>query len=317
MKSQIAPAPRDHLNARERGSLAAAQRPEARRTGDGVVAPSDGSRRPTGTRRVAAFGQCADRQVVSLVDADPELFARVSAADLPLVRRGAVARVIQLAAGHAPCWSEQRPDAQEDWLGLFVLDGTLVRRVRINGHSAADLFGTGDVLRPWDEDDDIYDPLRVSVDWVVLTEARLAVLDDAFAARIASWPSIGTRIAGRAIDRARELALTQAVSHLPRADDRLLLMFWLLAQRWGRVGPDGVRVRLPFTHELLAAFIGARRPTVSIAAGELSRARLLIREAPDCWLLSNWGIDRLQAPRSSPQAVEGNVGASNGASPQA
>ena len=72
--------------------------------------------------------------------------------------------------------------------------------------------------------------------------------------------------------RLRRQALHRAVSQLPRVDERLLAMLWLLAERWGRVGPDGVVVELALTHELLGRLIGARRPTVTMAVGQLIEA---------------------------------------------
>lgn len=46
-------------------------------------------------------------------------------------------------------------------------------------------------------------------------------------------------------------------------------MLWHLADRWGRVTPDGVIVPLKLTHEALGRLVGAQRPTVTLALGEL------------------------------------------------
>jgi CRP-like cAMP-binding protein len=159
------------------------------------------------------------------------------------------------------------------------------------------LFGPGDIVRPWDADGD-YDPLPISVDWLVLRPSKLAVLDTAFALRVARWPSITSRICSRIAQRARHLALTQAVTHLPRAHPRLLMLFWLLADRWGTVSPEGVRVTLPLTHETLAMLVGSRRPTVTIALQRLARAGLLTREHNHRWLLTTRAIELLAHPES-------------------
>ena len=53
-------------------------------------------------------------------------------------------------------------------------------------------------------------------------------------------------------------------------DRRLLVLFWEAANRWGRVTPDGVRVRLPLTHQTLGHLVGSRRPSVSVALGALA-----------------------------------------------
>lgn len=232
---------------------------------------------------------------MALLDVDPDLAGGLEDQQLEVARRQGVAAVIKLDTSG---WDPSKIDntGKEGWLGLFVVDGLLLRRVTVGRRSACELFGPGDLIRPWDTDGE-YAPLMISVDWQVLKPARLAVLDTAFAVRIAPWPRITSRIVGRVAQRARYLALTQAVTHLPRVYSRLLILFWLLAERWGRVSPDGVRVTLPLTHEVLAMLVGAHRPPATIALQRLSRAGLLVRERQDTWLLTHLAIERLGEPK--------------------
>jgi len=236
------------------------------------------------------------RQTVAILDADPDLAAGLPSQEFDAARRRAVAAVVEV---DPPEWDGQAlaRKAEEGWLGLFVIDGLMIRRVTVGKRAACELFGPTDLIRPWDTDGE-YDPLPISVDWIVLKPARLAVLDTAFVLRIARWPSINSRIVSRVAQRARYLALSQAVTHLPRAHPRLLILFWLLAERWGKVGPDGVHVTLPLTHEVLGMLVGAQRPTVTIALQRLARAGLLVREQSDRWLLTNHAIERLGHPES-------------------
>jgi CRP/FNR family transcriptional regulator, cyclic AMP receptor protein len=236
------------------------------------------------------------RQTVALLDADPDLGSGLNAQDFDVARRYAVAGVIEI---DAQSWdpSAISAAAEDGWLGLFVLDGLLMRRVTVGKRAACELFGVGDLIRPWDSDGE-YDPLPISLDWLVLRPGRLAVLDTAFALRIARWPSITSRLVGKVAQRARYLALTQAVTHLPRTHARLLMLFWLLAERWGRVGPDGVHVTLPLTHEVLAVLVGSHRPTVTIALQRLARAGLLTRASSDRWLLTTRATELLAHPES-------------------
>jgi DNA-binding transcriptional ArsR family regulator len=111
----------------------------------------------------------------------------------------------------------------------------------------------------------------------------------------------------RVAQRARYLALTQAVTHLPRVYARLLILFWLLAERWGTVGPEGVRVVLPLTHQVLAMLVGANRPTVTLALKRLASAGLLSRERTDRWLLTRRAIDSLANPESVALIEEASV----------
>ncbi len=246
--------------------------------------------------------QLDPRHMVALLDADPDLAIGVPPDEAQLARSRAVAAVLEL---EPPNWDTApiAARAEAGWLGLFVLDGLLMRRVEVGKRSACELFGPTDLIRPWDTDGD-YDPLPISVSWLVLKRTRLAVLDTAFVLRVARWPTITSRLVSRVAQRARYLTLTQAVTHLPRAYVRLLILFWLLAERWGRVGTDGVYVTLPLTHEVLAMLIGAHRPTVTIALQRLTRAGFLIRERSDRWLLTNSAIEALAHPESMGLVVD-------------
>lgn len=88
----------------------------------------------------------------------------------------------------------------------------------------------------------------------------------------------------------RELAVAIALE--PRVERRLLLKLRQLAERWGRVTPDGIRLDLRLTHQELANMVGAVRESVTIALGRLASSgeievrnrTLLIRppvEAPE------------------------------------
>ena len=241
-----------------------------------------------------ASGLDSARLTVSLLDADRDLAAGVPADDLEAARRRAVAALVEVGP---PEWDPRAlcAMAEPGWLGLFVIDGLMIRRVTVGKRAACELFGPSDLLRPWDADGE-YEPLPINIDWIVLKTVRLAVLDATFVLRTAPWPSINSAIVSRVVQRARYLSLTEAVMHLPRAHPRLLILFLLLAERWGKVGPDGVRISLPLTHEVLGMLIGAQRPTVTIALQRLARAGLLTRERTDCWLLTNAAIERLRHP---------------------
>ena len=90
----------------------------------------------------------------------------------------------------------------------------------------------------------------------------------------------------RAVRRSHWLALQLAIADLRRVEDRLVLFFWHFADRWGRVGPDGVTVPLPVTHEVLAQLVCAQRPTVTSALKRLSDDGTLTRRRDRTWLLS-------------------------------
>ena len=77
----------------------------------------------------------------------------------------------------------------------------------------------------------------------------------------------------------------QAIAHLTRVDDRLLALLWCLAERWGRVVPGGVLVSLRLPHRTLAGMVGARRPSVTTALGQLIAREQIERRPDGAWIL--------------------------------
>jgi CRP/FNR family cyclic AMP-dependent transcriptional regulator len=230
-------------------------------------------------------------QTICVLDADPDLAAGLEPGQLVRARVQARARVLEVPG---PEWDPTAIArvAGPGWIGLFLIKGLLVRSVTVGSRTACELFGPGDLLRPWDADGQ-YDPLVIGVAWRILQPTRLAVLDDRFCLRVSEWPAITAVLIKRVADRARALALGHAVSHLPQAHARLLIMFWLLADRWGRVGPEGITIPLPLTHETVAMLVGIRRPSATLALQRLARGGLLLRRRSDRWLLTNQAVELL------------------------
>jgi CRP/FNR family cyclic AMP-dependent transcriptional regulator len=211
---------------------------------------------------------------------DPELAEAVPRAARPQAIETCVARTANLASGP---WSARGPEAAAGGIGLLVLDGVLLRRVGVDGRFGAELLGQGDLLRPWHEEEGSA-ALTRTTGWRVLEPARLAVLDEAAARRLANYPELTGRLVGRALDRSRHLAVNMAIIHQARVHVRLHMMFWHLAERWGRVRSEGIFLPLPLTHSVLADLVAARRPTVTTGLAELYR-RQLVRDLPRGWLL--------------------------------
>jgi hypothetical protein len=181
-------------------------------------------------------------------------------------------------------WLPERYDAAlEAGYGLLILEGMAARTVDCDGRTAAELLGPGDLLQPW-QCGRPHETIDVDQHWTVLADLRVALLDRAFAARMAPFPEIGVALAGRAMQRARDLTVRLSIAQFSRVDDRLTLLFWHLAERWGRVQSDGVLVRLPLTHDMLSQLIAVRRPSVTVGLGELRRRGTVV-PAEGGWLL--------------------------------
>jgi CRP/FNR family transcriptional regulator, cyclic AMP receptor protein len=220
------------------------------------------------------------RQVRVLIE-DVELGEGLSAARLRQAERACLARVILAPRG--PWRDEQMSHGLRGGFGLLVLKGLLSRRVGRGGRFGAELLGPGDLLRPWDDPSEQV-AMPFDADWKVIQPVSLAVLDLRFAARATPYPEIPAQLIRRAVLRSRRLAATMAIVHEPRIATRVHMLLWTLAERWGRVRPDGVVVSLPLTHALLADMVAASRPAVTDAVSALT-SRGLLRRDRDRWLL--------------------------------
>jgi hypothetical protein len=181
-------------------------------------------------------------------------------------------------------WPAERTDTASGDIGLLVLTGLMIRRVGIEGRYGAELLGECAVLRPW-QGEDGSPTLATTTGWSVIEPARMAVLDEQFATKLARYPELVSRLVARAIQRSRHLAVNMAIVHQARVDVRLHMLLWHLAGRWGRVRSDGTMLPVRLTHAVLADLVAARRPTVTSALSDLSR-RGVVRFVDDGWLLS-------------------------------
>ena len=233
-------------------------------------------------------------ELISIVDADPDLGELLDPAEREKARRQAVTRVRRLSPGE---WrAAEALEADVHHQGFLVIDGLLSREVEVLGRRAVELIGDADVLRPWG-----WDPtgshVSAEVGWVVLEPTRMAVLDHQLVTQMNPWPQLGLELFSRGTRRAHGLAVALAISHHPRVDDRLLLTLWQVAERWGRVRPDGIAIPLPLSHERLATLVGAHRPAVTTAMGELTRSGVLSRDSDRLWVLHGSPPDELRSFR--------------------
>ncbi len=232
--------------------------------------------------RTPPIGMTARADSISIVDADPDLGQLVPAEDRDRARRETLTGVRRLSPGSWDVAGAEEPDAHHR--GFLIIDGLLTREVEVLGRRCVELLGAGDVIRPWSWDDE-GSHVKAEVGWVVLEPVRLAVLDHRLVLRINPWPQLGLELFNRGTRRAHALAVSLAIAHHQRVDDRLLLTLWHVAERWGRVLPDGIAVPLPLSHQRLADLVGAHRPAVTSAMGELQRQDLLSRRDDRTWIL--------------------------------
>ena len=219
---------------------------------------------------------------MSLIDADPDFGELLEAGERARARAEGFMRVDELAPGP---WDAGSAHARDDFHhGYLVVEGMLARTVDVLGRRCAELIGPGDVIRPWQWDED-GSHVQAEIGWLVLERTRLACIDGGMIGRIAPWPELGLELFTRGTRRAHNLGVTLAIAYHQRVDERLLLTLWHLAERYGRVHPDGIVVALPLAHRRLAALVGAHRPSVTTAIGELTRRGALSRREHGEWVL--------------------------------
>jgi hypothetical protein len=218
--------------------------------------------------------------LVSVLDVDAGLAELVPQDRRAEARRATAAATLTIAAG--PWKRARNPDRARGGFGLLIAEGTMIRRVGIDGRYGAELLGPGDLLRPWQRDSSM---LGLEWTWRAVTPARLAILDSRWTARAAPWPQLGAELAGRALSRSLRTVIAMAIAQQPKLEERLWMLFWELADRYGRVHADGVHLDLPLTHEVLSHLAGARRPSVSGALTRLANTGRLHRDGR-AWVLS-------------------------------
>lgn len=220
-------------------------------------------------------------EAVRLFAHDPDLLAGIDLEIAQKLRRGAVARRLDL-----PCGSWSPPSgggALRGGLGLLVLEGLVCRSICVHGRDCPELLGAGDLLRPWEAaGSGLIDEGSA---WRVLQPTTLAILDERVTVLLSRWPSIMVALVARSTQRSRALAIQLAIAHTRQAETRLLTLFWHLADRWGRVSPQGVILPLPLTHELLGQLACLHRPTTSTALQRLVNAGRIARRADRGWML--------------------------------
>lgn len=228
---------------------------------------------------------------VALLEEDPELGAGIPAEDIADARRLLTVPALTLAAGP---WDISGLQI-EPTLGLLVLDGLITVNIVLGDRAASQLAGPGDILQSAAPPEAL---LPASVEHFVSERARLAVLDRRFIAGVRRWPALLLSLHERLRVQEHRLAVHSAVGRLRRVDHRIVALMWHLAERWGRIGVDGVVVPLSLTHETIGRLVGAERPTVTLALGELARSGDLVRRDDGSFLLSEESKEHLRPART-------------------
>jgi CRP-like cAMP-binding protein len=214
---------------------------------------------------------------VRLLELEPDLGRFMTEADAEVLE-GLAVPAIEVPAGELDLHAVL---ADHSAFGLILLDGMLVRRVVVSGAATLRLLGPGDLVSAPAASASM---LLTGTGWRAAAPTRMAVLgrDALLAAHRAPRLVAGLQV--RAAEQADRVTLQLAICQLPRVEDRVLSMLWMLAESWGQVTLHGTALRLHLTHETIGGLVGARRSTVTLALGQLTDDGAILRHERG-WLL--------------------------------
>jgi CRP/FNR family transcriptional regulator, cyclic AMP receptor protein len=165
--------------------------------------------------------------------------------------------------------------------GVTVFDGLVMSSLRLGDQTGIHLLGPGDLLVPRNE---LWPSWLADLDFRTTTPVRLGLLGNDLLGAVHRWPRLLYGLYASMGDQLQRLNVQLVICQLPRVEDRVVALLWLLADSWGHVTPGGVRMPLALTHETLGALVGARRPTVTLALRKLTdEGALVVQETG--WLL--------------------------------
>ena len=226
----------------------------------------------------AARGRAQDE--VRLIDALPDLARHVAPEQLRTVRSATRVPVLRLAKGKLDVG-----DLADHGLrpfGAVVVSGLLTRHVDVGGEPGMCLYGPGDVLAASNL---MSGTVPHGDAWYASVPSQLAVLDDRLLVSIRRWPRLVTGLVEALCAQHDRALLRFVIAVQRRVEDRLLMLFWHLGDRFGRMTPDGIVIPISLTHEALARLVGARRPTITLALRELHDRDAVVRRADRAWLV--------------------------------
>lgn len=225
---------------------------------------------------------------VSLLEIEPDLGAWLGSEEQERARR---LRVPTARLG-ASSPELDRVLEETDAFAALVIDGMVMHRMTIAGRAVLRLLGPGDIIvHTWAPRSEILGRSSKHA----IDDTRIALLGRQLVSAAREFPGLIVGLHMRLGDQHQRLAVQLGICQLPRVQERVLALLWLLAESWGRVTPSGTLLPVKLTHSMLGALVGARRPTVTLALGDLvDRGALLVQD--DGWLLLSEPMTTTDAP---------------------
>jgi CRP/FNR family transcriptional regulator, cyclic AMP receptor protein len=216
-------------------------------------------------------------QTVRLLDVEPDLGRYLTAVDVQVLD-GLSVPTAEIGVGDVDMHELL---VAHRAFGMLVLDGMLVRRISMGDVATLRPLGPGDLVGG------ALLPTTMLVKdsgWRAAAPTRLAMLEREVLLGGHRAPRLVAGLHARSIEQADRVAVQLAICQLPRVEDRVLSMLWLLAESWGQVTGQGTSLRMRLTHETIGGLIGARRSTVTLAIRQLTDDGAVLRQEHG-WLL--------------------------------
>ena len=225
---------------------------------------------------------------ISLVAVLPELVSNVPATEQGIAARALTARLLNgRDEDLSDVMSLRAPDAWD----FLIVEGVVLKQTVLAGRAALELLGPGDLLAPRLSAAHQRESRAVSR-YLAHGTVSLAVLEGGFRKAAQVWPGIADSVLDRLGRQTHRASMHLAMLHQPRVEDRLIVLFGDLAERFGRVTGEGVLIDLPMTHEVIGGLVASRRPTVSLALNQLASRGLLERLPDNRWMLAQDVVSR-------------------------
>jgi CRP-like cAMP-binding protein len=214
---------------------------------------------------------------VRLLEADPDLGRFLTNDELAEARQLAVP-VIAFDREETITLGQRLEDQAA--FAALLLEGMVLEEMQVGDQVGMRLLGPGDIVSVGGTQSMLVGEVATRA----VPDTQLALLGRELLIATHRWPALLRGLHLRYAQQADRLATQLVICQLPRVDQRLLSLMWLLAESWGRVTPTGTTLPVKLTHDVLGALIGARRPTVTLALRDLAERGAVVRQDRG-WLL--------------------------------
>jgi CRP/FNR family transcriptional regulator, cyclic AMP receptor protein len=229
--------------------------------------PSGGQPQPETQQRTLAHLLHIEPDIARFLPPAQRVEAEGLAVPLLILERGAIDVDSELRIARA--------------FAAIVLEGMMVHRLRVGDQPGLRLLGPGDIVARSGSQRTL---LLAESTYRVAATTEVAILGDEWLVATRRWPLLIPGLQTLLAAQSDRLSAQFVICQLPRVDQRLLTVLWLLAESWGHVTSVGTTLPLSLTHDVLGEMIGARRSTVTLALGELSERGAIVRQDVG-WLL--------------------------------